>query len=74
MKKLERVKEVSVVDEFFAVHDLLIALGYNTENLNVLDMAQVKYDIIQALENFEDPLPGYINWKNQVVEEGDLPL
>jgi hypothetical protein len=73
MKKLERVKEVSVVDEFFAVHDLLTALGYNTESLNMLDMAYIKHDVLKAIEECEDPLPDYINWKNQVIEEGDLP-
>ena len=74
MKKLERVKEVSAIDEFLAVMGLLEALGYETSGLTMLDTAQIKYDIIQALDNFEDPLPGYINWENQVIEEGDLPL
>jgi hypothetical protein len=74
MKKLERVKEVSTIDEFSAVHDLLIALGYKTENLTLLDISQVKYDVMKAIDGFEDPLPGYIDWENRVVEEGDLPL
>jgi hypothetical protein len=74
MKKLERVKEVGITDEFLAVMDLLDALGYETSKLTMLDMSQIKYDVMKAIDGFEDPLPGYIDWENRVVEEGDLPL
>jgi hypothetical protein len=74
MKKLERVKEVSAIDEFLAVMGLLETLGYETSGLTMLDTAQIKYDIIQALDNFKDPLPGYVDWENRVIEKGDLPL
>jgi len=53
MKKLERIKEVSVTDEFFAVYDLLGALGYKTEGLTILDISFVKWDVLKLLENIE---------------------
>lgn len=57
MDKLERINEVNVADEFLAIYDLLIALGYKVDDLTTLSMAQIKYDIFQVLDNFKDPLP-----------------
>jgi len=74
MKKLERVNEVSTIDQFIAVMDFLNAMGYNTDGLTVLEAACVKHDIIKAIEGCEDPLPGRVNWAEYRIEEGDLPL
>jgi hypothetical protein len=50
---LKKVKEVNAMDQFIAVMDLLNALGYETGQLTILDAAQLKYDIIKAIESSE---------------------
>jgi hypothetical protein len=50
---LKKVKEVNAMDQFIAVMDLLNALGYETGQLTILDAAQLKYDIIKAIEASE---------------------
>lgn len=50
---LKKVKEVNAMDQFIAVMDLLNALGYETGQLTLLDAAQLKYDIIKAIESSE---------------------
>jgi hypothetical protein len=52
--KLKQVKEVSAVDQFMAVMDFLNAMGYNTSKLTMLNVSQLKYDIIKAIEGCED--------------------
>mgnify|MGYP000088063096 CR=1 FL=1 len=74
MKKLSQVKEVSTIDQFFAVMDFLNAMGYDTNGLTVLEAAGIKHDLVEAIEGFEDLLPGRVNWEEYKIEEGDLPL
>jgi hypothetical protein len=52
--ELKKVKEVSLVDQFLAVMDFLKTMGYETEHLTVQDAANLKYDIIKAIENCEE--------------------
>ena len=53
MKKLEQVKEVSMIDQFIAVMDLLEKLGYETSKLTVIDAAFIRHDILKSIENLE---------------------
>jgi len=69
--KLEKVNEVSAIDQFIAVMDFLKAMGYDTSKLSVMDAASLKYDIVKAIENSEDPFAEFMGHK---IEEGDLPL
>jgi hypothetical protein len=71
MKNLEKVKEVSNIDQFIAVMDFLKAMGYETSKLNVMDVTYLKSDIVRAIDNLEDPYAEFMSYK---VEEGDLPL
>ena len=73
MKKLERVNEVTAIDQFLALMDFLNAMGYNTEGLTVLEAAQIKYDIVNVIERPEDEIYGCIDWETRTIEEGDLP-
>jgi len=71
MKNLKKVEEVSNIDQFIAVMEFLKAMGYETSELNVMDVAYLKSDIVRAIENCEDPFAEYMGYK---IEEGDLPL
>lgn len=56
MKNLKKVKEVSAIDQFLAVMDLLKVLGYETDKLTIMDVTYLKSDIIKAIEESElDP-------------------
>jgi hypothetical protein len=50
MEKLKKIKEVSIVDEFQAVMDLLDALGYETDQLTVDEVATIRYDILKIIK------------------------
>ena len=50
---LKKVKEVNAADQFIAVMDMLQALGYDTNQLTILDAAVLKHDIIVAIESSE---------------------
>jgi hypothetical protein len=69
--KLEKLNEVSNIDQFIAVMDFLKAMGYDTSKLSVMDVAYLKGDIVRAIDNCEDPFAEYMGYK---IEEGDLPL
>jgi len=51
--KLEKVNEVSAIDQFIAVMDFLKAMGYDTSKLTVMDAASLKYDIVKAINESE---------------------
>ena len=53
MKKLEQVKEVTMIDQFVAITDLLENLGYETSELTLIDVANIRYDILKSIENLE---------------------
>lgn len=53
MKNLKKVKEVNVADQFFAITDMLQALGYDTSKLTVLDVASIKHDVLKAIDAAE---------------------
>jgi len=53
MKNLKQIKEVSNIDQFIAIMDMLVALGYDTSQLSILDVAQLKYDILNAIDASE---------------------
>jgi hypothetical protein len=69
--KLEKLNEVSNIDQFIAVMDFLKAMGYDTSKLNVMDVAYLKSDIVRAIDSCENLFAEYMGYK---VEEGDLPL
>jgi hypothetical protein len=50
MKNLKKVREVTIVDEFQAVMDLLSALGYETDQLTVDEVATIRYDILKIIK------------------------
>ena len=53
MTNLKQIKEVSHIDQFMAIMDMLAALGYDTSQLSILDVAQLKYDILNAIDASE---------------------
>ena len=74
MKTMKPIKEVSMTNQFFAVGDLLEALGYDVKDLTLIDVAKLRYDIIKAIEGCEDLLPGRVKWAEYKIEKEDLPL
>jgi hypothetical protein len=50
MENLKKVKDVSIVDEFQAVMDLLGALGYEVDQLKVDEVASIRYDILKIIK------------------------
>jgi hypothetical protein len=50
MEKLKKVREVTIVDEFQAVMDLLSALGYEVDQLKVDEVAAIRYDILKIIK------------------------
>jgi hypothetical protein len=53
MKKLEQVKEITMIDQFIAITDLLENLGYKTSELTIMDIANIRYDILKSIESLE---------------------
>jgi hypothetical protein len=53
MKKLEQVKEITMINQFIAITDLLENLGYETSKLTVMDIANIRYDILKSIESLE---------------------
>lgn len=49
--KVEKIKDVSMIDQFDAVFEMIKALGYNAEQITLLDVAKVKYDIEQSIND-----------------------
>ena len=74
MSKLVSVKEVSAIDQLVAMMGFLDAMGYDNSKLTYGDVSKLKRNIIQMIDNLEDPIPGYIDWETRTIEEGNLPL
>ena len=53
MKKLEQVKEITMINQFIAITDLLENLGYETSELTIMDIANIRYDILKSIESLE---------------------
>jgi hypothetical protein len=53
MKKLKQVKEITMIDQFIAITDLLENLGYETSELTIMDIANIRYDILKSIESLE---------------------
>jgi hypothetical protein len=53
MKKLEQIKEITMINQFIAITDLLENLGYETSELTVMDIANIRYDILKSIESLE---------------------
>jgi hypothetical protein len=53
MKKLEQVKEITMINQFIAITDLLENLGYETSELTLMDIAHIRYDILKSIESLE---------------------
>ena len=53
MKRLEKIKEVTMIDQFIAIMDLLENLGYETSESTVMDIANIRYDIVKSIESLE---------------------
>jgi hypothetical protein len=49
--KVEKIKDVSMIDQFDAVFGMIKALGYDVEQITLLDVAKVKYDIEQSIND-----------------------
>jgi hypothetical protein len=55
-KEMKRTGEVSQIDQVVALMDFLKAMGYETEDLSIMEMMYLKYDIIEAIEKTDlDP-------------------
>jgi hypothetical protein len=50
MKNLKKVEEVTIVDEFQAAIDLLDALGYETDQLTVHEVASIRHEILKIIK------------------------
>jgi hypothetical protein len=53
MKKVEKIKEATMINQFVAITDLLENLGYETSELTLMDIANIRYDILKSIENLE---------------------
>ena len=53
MKNLKKVKEANIVDEFQAVVELLKAVGYETGELTIVEVAQIRHDVFKAIKSIE---------------------
>jgi hypothetical protein len=53
MENLKKIKEVNTVDEFQAVMDLLGKLGYETDKLTIMEVAEIRYDVLKAIKGIE---------------------
>jgi hypothetical protein len=53
MKKLEQVKEITMINQFIAITDLLENLGYETSELTLMDVANIRYDILKSIKSLE---------------------
>jgi hypothetical protein len=53
MKNLKKVKEANIVDEFQAVVELLKAVGYETGELTIVEVAQIRHDVFKAIKGIE---------------------
>ena len=53
MENLKKIKEVNIVEEFQAVIDLLNALGYETDQLSVIEVAKIRHDVLKAIKGIE---------------------
>jgi hypothetical protein len=53
MESLKKIKEVNVVEEYIAIMNLLGELGYETEQLTVFQVAEIKRNIFQAIKGVE---------------------
>jgi hypothetical protein len=50
MENLKKVREVTIVDEFQAAIDLLDALGYETDQLTVHEVATIRHGILKIIK------------------------
>lgn len=53
MENLKKIKEVNVVDEFQAVMELLKAIGYETGELTIMEVATIRHDVLKAIKGIE---------------------
>jgi hypothetical protein len=53
MTSLKKVKEINVVEEYIAIIDLLNALGYETEQLTIMEVATIKHDVLKAIKGIK---------------------
>jgi hypothetical protein len=53
MENLKKVKEVNIVDEFQAAINLLDALGYETDQLTVNEVATIRLEIFKIIKSIE---------------------
>ena len=42
-----------MIDQFIAIMDLLENLGYETSESTVMDIANIRYDILKSIESLE---------------------
>ena len=49
--KVEKIKDVSTIEQFDVVFEMIKALGYNVEQMTLLDVAKIKYDIEQSIND-----------------------
>jgi len=49
--KVEKIKDVSMIEQFDAVFEMVKALGYNVEQITLLDVAKIEYDIEQSIND-----------------------
>lgn len=47
---LEKVKDVTLMDEIIAMNDLLIALGYDTSKLTMSEAVSINKRILKVIE------------------------
>ena len=53
MKRLEKIREATMIDQFIAIMDLLENLGYETSESTLMDIASIRYDILKSIESLE---------------------
>ena len=50
---MKKVKEINVVEEYIAIMDCIKALGYETDKLTIMEVAEIRYDVLKAIKGIE---------------------
>ena len=56
MENLKKVKEAGIVEEFQAVVELLKAVGYETGELTIVEVAKIRHEVFKAIKSIEQQL------------------
>ncbi len=65
MVAFRKIKEVALVDQYAAIMGMLEALGYDTDDIKMVELAVLKHDVINAIHTANE----YINEHSLEVDD-----